>query len=1300
MASGVGTTRYSGGNGGRGRDNNTGQGGPGGSSAGTGANGTSGAAVWTTVTAAAPPAGGGIGGNGGPAGYAGYAPASGYGGGGGGGGDVNPIVGGDGAPGLVTITYAVPEPVTPAASAVYLSSIDVTWTQIGSEAGYLVEASTAANFTGTISSTETGQGNISSMTVSVPQLSSNTVYYIRVGSLWGNATAYAASFATATLSNLVENPQIYGVFVTSVTANWLPRPASPLSDSCSGYILQASPNPDFSAPVYSSVTKQGVSVTTLTVTGLSTFIPYYIRFGTLNNAYYVPNYYSTGTVATPSYRLPAAPSVSAVHFSSIAVTWGPVNSAAGYLVQASTAADFTGTVSSTMTTNGALSGLTVSAPQLSSNTVYNIRVGSLWGNATAYATSFATATLSNLVVNPRIYGVFNSSITANWLPRPSAPLSNSCSGYVLEASPNPDFSPPVYSSATTDGVAVTTLSVISLPGAVQYYVRYGTLNNEYFTPNYYSTGAVVTTLVPVPFDHAASAVYFSSIPVTWTSVDSLAGYIVQASTAANFTGTIHSSATTIGTLTGLTVSVPQLSSNTVYNIRTGSLWGNATGYATYFATTTLANLVENPLVYGVFTTSITANWLPRPAAPASDSCSGYILQASPNPDFSAPVFSSVTTQGVDVTTLTLVDLSSSTRYYLRYGALNSVQYVPNYYSTGAVVVTIAPPPDTPAVSAVYLSSMDVTWTQIDSRAGYIVEASTASDFTGAISSSKTVLGLSALSVQAPQLSSNTVYNIRVGSLWGNATGYSPAVAAATLANIPVNPRLYAVFQDSVTANWLPRPAAPLSNSCSGYIFQADTDPDFTAPYSTQTTQGPIAVTTLTLTGMDGGTEYYFRFGTLNNTDLTPNYYSTGTVATTRVRDWGSTLVTIISSGIAQAGATGWINAANIRVADAAYARAPIGNVQASTVTNYSFNIPPQASILGIRVHIKGYSAGTKNLTVSLTKNGATAATPTKNLTLPAANAVVIAGAAGDTWGTLWTPSDINSPSFGVIVKPVADTAIQYYDWAGIQVYYSVPPPQDTAVPAVYLSSITLSWTPVESTAGYLVQASTAANFTGTLFSSQTLRELSALTLTAPQLSSNTVYNIRVGSLWGSATNYATALTTATLANIAVNPRIYGVFVTSVTANWLPRPSAPLSDSCSGYILQADTDPGFSAPISSRTTQGSVAVTTLTVSGLTEGTQYYFRFGTLNNAHFTPNYYSTGTVSTTHFAFVNCDLRYSPDGISVVSFACEHPSEVTSPLRIYKAPNVYGIVLVDPLNPDATKIMINTNSGVRAVRKYP
>ncbi|MBK9160040.1 MAG: LamG domain-containing protein [Nitrosomonadales bacterium] len=104
-AAGVGAIKFSGGNGGTGRNSNTGRGAPGGSSAGTAANGTSGPVTWATCTAAAAPAGGGIGGNGGCANsVSGLAPASGIGGGGGGGAERS-TSGGNGAPGLVTITY-------------------------------------------------------------------------------------------------------------------------------------------------------------------------------------------------------------------------------------------------------------------------------------------------------------------------------------------------------------------------------------------------------------------------------------------------------------------------------------------------------------------------------------------------------------------------------------------------------------------------------------------------------------------------------------------------------------------------------------------------------------------------------------------------------------------------------------------------------------------------------------------------------------------------------------------------------------------------------------------------------------------------------------------------------------------------------------------------------------------------------------------------------------------------------------------------------------------------------------------
>ncbi len=105
-ASGVGATKYSGGNGGTGRNSTNGRGGPGGSSAGTAANGVNGPSPWSTLTAAAAPTGGGRGGNGGDeTGHDGYAPTSGNGGGGGGSGEGSAMSGGDGADGKVLISY-------------------------------------------------------------------------------------------------------------------------------------------------------------------------------------------------------------------------------------------------------------------------------------------------------------------------------------------------------------------------------------------------------------------------------------------------------------------------------------------------------------------------------------------------------------------------------------------------------------------------------------------------------------------------------------------------------------------------------------------------------------------------------------------------------------------------------------------------------------------------------------------------------------------------------------------------------------------------------------------------------------------------------------------------------------------------------------------------------------------------------------------------------------------------------------------------------------------------------------------
>jgi hypothetical protein len=58
-----------------------------------------------------------------------------------------------------------------------------------------------------------------------------------------------------------------------------------------------------------------------------------------------------------------------------------------------------------------------------------------------------------------------------------------------------------------------------------------------------------------------------------------------------------------------------------------------------------------------------------------------------------------------------------------------------------------------------------------------------------------------------------------------------------------------------------------------------------------------------------------------------------------------------------------------------------------------------------------------------------------------------------------------------------------------------------------------------------------------------------------------------------------------------------------------------------------------------------------------------------------------------------------DGVSTISIAVERLGTLTSPLRVAKAGNTYGIWLVDATHPKASKIKIQTSAGAKFIRKF-
>ena len=135
-----------------------------------------------------------------------------------------------------TVAHAGVTVANPAIAAVYLSSMDVTWTSTNTATGYELDASTDPAFSVMTTVTVIATPFASSDTVT--GLLSNTTYYVRVGGVSAGTTNYAVAVPTSTtLSDLLISPVIAQFSSMSVTANWFAFSAGSGPNTASGYRL-------------------------------------------------------------------------------------------------------------------------------------------------------------------------------------------------------------------------------------------------------------------------------------------------------------------------------------------------------------------------------------------------------------------------------------------------------------------------------------------------------------------------------------------------------------------------------------------------------------------------------------------------------------------------------------------------------------------------------------------------------------------------------------------------------------------------------------------------------------------------------------------------------------------------------------------------------------------------------------------------------------------------------------------------------------------------------------------------------
>ncbi len=156
-----------------------------------------------------------------------------------------------------------------------------------------------------------------------------------------------------------------------------------------------------------------------------------------------------------------------------------------------------------------------------------------------------------------------------------------------------------------------------------------------------------------------------------------------------------------------------------------------------------------------------------------------------------------------------------------------------------------------------------------------------------------------------------------------------------------------------------------------------------------------------------------------------------------------------SSGTFIAGANiDWTNSGNItNTADANYASATLGgagNTDYLLGSNYGFSIPTGAIINGIVVNIRRSTSAinggriTRDNDVYLVKGGVIVGNDKATTTAYTTSlAVATYGSATDTWGTTWTPAEINATNFGAVLSINANNSLTAtVDYIRITVHYT------------------------------------------------------------------------------------------------------------------------------------------------------------------------------------------------------------------------------------------------------------------------
>lgn len=1117
------------------------------------------------------------------------------------------------------------------AAAVYYTSATWQWAD-GSfnELGFRLYggSSAAGPFSMIVATTSIGANVVSYQETG---LTPNTAY-LRYAAAVNNGGIVASSGAAIVTLAVTPGPPLPGVSTftvvnaTAATLNWSSGTAAGgYNPSGTRYELQISTAFDFSGTVISSITYSLFAGTS----NLNANTTYYFQVRALNNSGVPTLFVNLGSTSTLAASLVAG-SFSNMGVYTIQANWTTVPSNPGwtlYELQTSTAPNFTGTVSSSLTYSQSGSYF-----PLSNNTTYYFQVRAINNNGvpTIFTDLGSTSTLAYFPYSLNFSAVppALNSIRLDWLGNTNGP-GTVYTAYISTA-PNPLA--PAAAVATTSRTFNTFVSTAGLGVNTTYYFQVKATNNNGIDSGYSAISAT-STLASIP---VAAVSTFSNVTPSQIDVNWLAGvqpnpswtrYQLLTSTDSSFNGAVSSTITY-----NLSASTAGLTGDTVYYFAVRAFNSNdiATAYTDLGSTRTVLSTLPPPggLAFpAVYTSSISASWSLVAGA------TGYFLAASTepaNPPVDIWASAILSGNGSSTATLNAPALDPNTTFYLFVRAVGP--NITGLYAAFPATATLANPPITPAFTAFY-SSMTLSWAP-NANPGvtrYEVQLST-DNFADLFSS--TVIAATAAAVI--DLQANTTYYPRLRAVNHNEVGSAflvfPTTSTLTAQPAALAPSL--VGTSSITANW----GSNGNAADTIYLAQISTD-----AFGTVNDSSFTANTSLAFVGLLSGNTYYFQVRAQGHNGSLTSFLALPTTATALSSPAPASPV--FTGMNMNAITANWTSGGN---GPATIYTAVISTDNFATI-NFTSNTPNLSVLFGaggagpnlipnttyyFRVTAGNWFAVSAPLVVGSTS---TLAEPPAGLNFtaspPTASSIRFDWSSNNGPGVQYTVLASTAPNPGAPNGAVVTSSLTFNSFlsssglnANTTYYFSVKATNNNGLSTAYtavvstsslasnpifslftnvgLTQVQANWTsnaPLNPAwTSYEIQASTAPNFTGVVTSSLTYN----LQLSSSGLSINTTYYFQVRAFNNNsvATAFASVGSTATLVYAPLAP-LATVYFSSVALTWGNNGNPGNTV----YLAQISTDNFSTVNDSSRTLNTAAAFL-----GLGSNTTYYLQVEALNH----------------------------------------------------------------------------------------